>query len=32
MDSTRRERATLALAVWGVLVSQVLLYPASPTS
>ncbi|WP_058828787.1 MFS transporter [Haloferax sp. Q22] len=27
MDSTRRERATLALAVWGVLVSQVLLYP-----
>ncbi|MFC7129721.1 MFS transporter [Haloferax chudinovii] len=27
MDPTRRERATLALAVWGVLVSQVLLYP-----
>ncbi|KAB1194536.1 MFS transporter [Haloferax sp. MBLA0076] len=27
MTATRRERVTLALAVWGVLVSQVLLYP-----
>ncbi|WP_416839428.1 MFS transporter [Haloferax sp. DFSO52] len=27
MDSTRRDRVTLALAVWGVLISQVLLYP-----
>ncbi|WP_410764964.1 MFS transporter [Haloferax sp. DFSO60] len=27
MDATRRERLTLALAVWGVLLSQVFLYP-----
>jgi MFS family permease len=27
MEATRRERVTLALAVWGVLISQVLLYP-----
>lgn len=27
MRTVRRERVTLALAVWGVLVSQVLLYP-----
>lgn len=27
MDATGRERATLALGVWGVLISQVLLYP-----
>lgn len=27
MDATGRERATLALGVWGVLVSQVFLYP-----
>ncbi|WP_411968375.1 MFS transporter [Haloferax sp. YSSS75] len=27
MDATRRERMTLAVAVWGVLISQVLLYP-----
>ncbi|WP_396612933.1 MFS transporter [Haloferax sp. S1W] len=27
MDATRRDRLTLALAVWGVLVAQVFLYP-----